>query len=71
MTNTSVILDCGAYHLRAGYAGESGPRLDVPALVGHPRHRGVAMAAGMNELDVGEEALVKRGMHRSFFFVFC
>eukprot|EP00796_Vickermania_ingenoplastis_P004281 gene4281-3097_t len=58
----SVILDCGSHHLRAGYGGEMGPRLDVPTLVGHPRHRGVAMAAGMNESEVGEEALVKRGM---------
>lgn len=58
----SVILDCGSHHLRAGYGGEKGPRLDVPTLVGHPRHRGVAMAAGMNESEVGEEALVKRGM---------
>lgn len=58
----SVILDCGSYHLRAGYGGEKGPRLDVPTLVGHPRHWGVAMAAGMNESEVGEEALVKRGM---------
>lgn len=62
MAGNSVILDCGAHSLRAGYANEDGPRLDIPALVGHPRHRGVAMAAGMNELDVGEEALVKRGM---------
>lgn len=58
----SVILDCGAHHFRAGYGGEKGPRLDVPTLVGHPRHRGVAMAAGMNESEIGEEALVKRGM---------
>lgn len=57
-----VILDCGAHHLRAGYTSDLGPRLDVPTLVGHPRHRGVAMAAGMNELEVGEETLVKRGM---------
>lgn len=58
----SVILDCGSHHLRAGYGGEKGPRLDVVSLVGHPRHRGVAIAAGMNGSEVGEEALVKRGM---------
>ncbi|RNF22555.1 actin-like protein [Trypanosoma conorhini] len=57
-----VILDTGSHSLRAGYADERGPRLDIPALVGHPRNRGVAMAAGMNEYEIGEEALVKRGM---------
>ncbi|KAF8294293.1 putative actin-like protein [Trypanosoma cruzi] len=57
-----VILDTGSHCLRAGYADEQGPRLDIPALVGHPRNRGVAMAAGMNEYEIGEEALVKRGM---------
>ncbi|EPY42379.1 actin beta/gamma 1 [Angomonas deanei] len=58
----TVLMDCGAHHVRAGYAGEKGPRLDIPAIVGHPRHRGIAMAAGMNEFEIGEEALVKQGM---------
>lgn len=57
-----VILDAGSHCLRAGYADEQGPRLDIPALVGHPRNRGVAMAAGMSEYEIGEEALVRRGM---------
>ncbi|KEG13618.1 actin-like protein [Trypanosoma grayi] len=57
-----AILDAGSHRLRAGYADEEGPRLDIPALVGQPRNRGVAMAAGMNEYETGEEALVKRGM---------
>ncbi|ORC86100.1 actin-like protein [Trypanosoma theileri] len=57
-----VILDAGSHRIRAGYADEKGPRLDIPALVGQPRNRGVAMAAGMNEYEIGEEALVRRGM---------
>ncbi|CCW66794.1 unnamed protein product [Phytomonas sp. Hart1] len=58
----SIVFDCGAHHTRAGYGGGFSPRLDIPTLVGYPRHRGVAMAAGMNELEVGESALSKRGM---------
>ncbi|CCW61852.1 unnamed protein product [Phytomonas sp. EM1] len=61
-TCPSIVFDCGAYHTRAGYGGSFSPRLDIPTLVGYPRHRGVAMAAGMNELEVGESALSKRGM---------
>jgi actin-related protein len=57
----AVVLDCGSSHARAGFGGEKGPRLDVPTLVGYPRHRGIAMAAGMNEQEVGEEALLKQG----------
>lgn len=57
-----MVLDCGGCHVRAGYAHETGPRLNIPTLVGHRRHRGVAMAAGMQELEIGEAALVKRGM---------
>lgn len=58
----SIVFDCGSHHLRAGYGGEHAPRLDVPALVGRPRHRGVAMAAGMSELSAGEEALIRQGL---------
>ncbi|RHW68114.1 actin [Trypanosoma brucei equiperdum] len=57
-----VILDGGSHHLRAGYASDGAPRLDIPALVGHPRNRGVAVAAGMNEYEIGDVALAKRGM---------
>lgn len=60
--SATVILDCGSSHLRAGFGGERGPRLDIPTLVGYPRHRGLAMAAGMNEQEVGEEALLKQGV---------
>ncbi|KAL7699261.1 actin-like protein [Lotmaria passim] len=61
VSNAAVVLDCGSSHARAGFGGEKGPRLDVPTLVGYPRHRGIAMAAGMNEQEVGEEALLKQG----------
>ncbi|KAG8348430.1 putative Actin [Trypanosoma vivax] len=57
-----VILDAGAHHFRAGYASDGAPRLDIPTLVGQPRNRGVAVAAGMNEYEVGDVALAKRGM---------
>ncbi|KAG5484055.1 hypothetical protein LSCM1_05909 [Leishmania martiniquensis] len=62
VSNAAVVLDCGSFHSRAGFGGEKGPRLDVPTLVGYPRHRGIAMAAGMNEQEVGEEALRKQGI---------
>ncbi|KPI89697.1 putative actin-like protein [Leptomonas seymouri] len=61
VSTAAVVLDCGSSHSRAGFGGEKGPRLDVPTLVGYPRHRGIAMAAGMNEQEVGEEALLKQG----------
>ncbi|CAJ1987186.1 actin-like protein [Leishmania donovani] len=62
VSTAAVVLDCGSFHSRAGFGGEKGPRLDVPTLVGYPRHRSIAMAAGMNEQEVGEEALLKQGI---------
>lgn len=57
-----VMIDNGSHQVRAGYPGEEGPRLVSPSLVGQARNKGVAMAAGMSECSVGEEAVQRRGM---------
>jgi actin-related protein len=57
-----VMIDNGSYQIRAGYAGEEGPRLVMPTLVGLARNKGVAMASGMSDSAVGDDAVVRRGM---------
>lgn len=56
------MIDNGSHHVRAGYAGEEGPRLVMPTLVGLARNKGVAMASGMSDGAVGDDAVVRRGM---------
>lgn len=58
----TVIIDNGSHRLRAGYPGEEGPRVDIPSVVGQPRNKGVAMAAGLREFDVGFSAQENRGL---------
>jgi actin-related protein len=57
-----VMIDNGSHQIRAGYAGEEGPRLVMPSLVGLARNKGVAMASGMGDSAVGDEAIARRGM---------
>jgi actin-related protein len=57
-----IVIDSGSYHVRAGYPGEAGPRVSMPSLVGQPRNKGAAMAAGIHEYEVGYAAQEKRGM---------
>lgn len=57
-----VVMDNGSSVFRAGYPSESAPRLLVPSLVGQPRNKGVAMAGGFREYEVGYDALQKRGV---------
>ncbi|CAH2058415.1 unnamed protein product [Thlaspi arvense] len=45
-------------YLKAGFAGEDGPRVMFPSIVGRPRHQGGVMVG--NECFVGDEAQAKR-----------
>lgn len=56
-----VVIDNGSATLRAGYPSEPSPRVVMPSVVGAPRNKGVAMAAGMTEYEVGAAAVAKRG----------
>jgi actin-related protein len=57
-----VVMDNGSAVFRAGYPSESAPRVLIPSLVGQPRNKGVAMAGGFREYEVGYGALHKRGV---------
>ena len=56
-----VVMDNGSCLFRAGYPSESAPRVLIPSLVGLPRNKGVAMAAGYREYEVGYGALEQQG----------
>ena len=56
-----VVMDNGSDLFRAGYPSESAPRVLIPSLVGLPRNKGVAMAAGYRDYEVGYGALEQQG----------
>lgn len=48
--------------MKAGFAGEDGPRATFPSIVGRPRHREVIIRMNEKESFVGDEAQAKRGI---------
>lgn len=56
----AIIIDIGSSTVKAGFAGEPGPRVVFPNVVGRPRSPGAAVAAGPSGVFVGERALQRR-----------
>eukprot|EP00756_Hemistasia_phaeocysticola_P052174 Hpha_TRINITY_DN27380_c0_g1::TRINITY_DN27380_c0_g1_i1::g.551::m.551 len=56
----AVVLDCGTFWTRAGFAGEKVPAVVFPSFVGRPRV--MPRLPGDREYYVGEEANRKRGV---------
>lgn len=55
---SEIVIDCGSGFIKAGFAGESKPRVVFPSVVGRPRHQGVRVD---KDSYVGVEAQEKRG----------
>ncbi|MCP4243159.1 MAG: hypothetical protein GY772_21605 [bacterium] len=46
----------------AAFAGDDRPIVDIPAVVGRPRHQGVMVGMDAKDAYVGDEACAKRGI---------
>lgn len=60
--SASIVIDNGSGMLKAGFAGESEPRVILPSLIGHPKYNRVYTDRGSKELYIGQSALTHRGV---------
>lgn len=56
-----VIIDIGSSYVKAGFAGEEGPRAVFSNVVGRPKAPGIMIGSAQEDYFVGSEAEEKRG----------
>uniref|UniRef100_UPI0035900855 uncharacterized protein isoform X3 n=1 Tax=Myxine glutinosa TaxID=7769 RepID=UPI0035900855 len=61
VTAKAVVLDCGSGVLKAGVAGESGPRCVVPTVLGKPRLAQYMIGGPSRNVYIGNDAQAMRG----------
>lgn len=57
-----AVIDFDSKNLRAGFAGSEQPCIEIPAIVGKTRHRGIMVGMNQKSHYFGAEALSKRGI---------
>jgi actin-related protein len=58
----TVVIDNGSGMVKAGFAGEEGPRCVFPAIVGRPKNQSAMMGVNQKTFYIGDEASQKRGV---------
>jgi actin-related protein len=59
---TAVVIDNGSGMTKAGFAGDDAPRSVFATVVGRPKVPGIMVGLDQNEVYVGDEAQLKRGV---------
>jgi len=57
-----IIIDNGSGMVKAGFAGEEGPRALFPSVVGRPKHQSAMHGTTQKNEYVGDEAMAKKGI---------
>lgn len=58
----TIIIDNGSGMVKAGFAGEEGPRSVFPAIVGRPKNQSAMHGVQQKSEYIGDEAMQKRGI---------
>lgn len=58
----TIIVDNGSGMVKAGFAGEDGPRAVFPAIVGRPKNASAMAGVEQKSEYIGDEAMQKRGI---------
>jgi len=56
----TIVIDLGSANIRAGFAGDDKPKIEFPAIVGHPIFQ--ILSRDKNSCYVGNEARTKRSL---------
>jgi len=59
---SAVVIDNGSGLCKAGFAGDTYPKVVFPSIVGRPRHTGIMLGNTKQFIYVGHEAQSKRGV---------
>jgi len=57
-----LVIDNGSGTIKAGFAGEVGPRSIFPTLIGRPKRQGAMVGSAAREYYIGDEAQSKRAL---------
>jgi actin-related protein len=60
--NQTVIIDNGSGMVKAGFAGEEGPRAVFPSIVGRPKNASTMHGVTQKNEYIGDEAMQKKGV---------
>jgi len=58
----AIVVDNGSGLCKAGFAGETYPKVSFPTIVGRPRHQNLMIGSNSKYIYVGDEAQHKRGV---------
>jgi len=59
---TAIVVDNGSGLCKAGFAGETAPKVVFPTIVGRPRHQNLMVGQNSKYIYVGDEAQHRRGV---------
>ena len=58
--STAIMIDIGSFNIKAGFAGEDAPKVNIHTIIGRPKFPGVLVGMDQKDFYVGGEAKSKK-----------